>query len=173
MQISKILVWLTTLSLLMLTFQTLAHAGAIDTDDLKYLTYTLHPRPDRSIQVKLFNGKYSQKDSLDEFVMTSIQEIATGDLNGDSKPDAAVILFSNYGGSGTFGELAAVINKNGLLRHVASEPLGDRVVIKSVAIDSGIITLDLLSHGPKDSMATPTKATTKHYKLVGEKLVEQ
>jgi hypothetical protein len=173
MQVSKSLVWLATLSLLMLASPVLAQTGVIDIGDLKNLTYTLHPRSDRSIEVKLFNGKYSRRDSLSEFVMTSIHEIATGDLNGDGNPDAAVILFSNYGGSGTFGELAAVLNEDGLLRQVASAPLGDRVKIKSLAIKDGVISVNLLSHGPKDPMATPTKETTKQYKLVGQKLVEQ
>jgi hypothetical protein len=169
MQVSKI--WLATLCLLMVASPVFAQTGVIDIDDLKHLTYTLHPRPDRSIQVRLFNGKYSRRDSPAEFVMTAIHEIATGDLNGDGKPDAAVILFSNYGGSGTFGELAAVINEDGLLRHVASAPLGDRVVIKSLAIDSGLIGVDMLTHGTKDPMATPTLRQTKKFKLVDEKLV--
>ena len=77
-------------------------------DDLKNLTYTIYPSSDKPMKVKLSNGKYSRRDSPLDFVMTSINKTAIGDLNHDGKPDAAVILFSNYGGSGDFAELAAV-----------------------------------------------------------------
>jgi len=139
-------------------------------DDLKNLTYTINPSSDKPMKVKLSNGKYSRRDSPLDFVMTSINRTAIGDLNHDGKPDAAVILFSNYGGSGDFAELAAVVNKDGLPKHVASAFLGDRVVIQSLAINKGIILVDMLAHGPKDAMANPTLRQTKRFRLVDGKL---
>jgi hypothetical protein len=139
-------------------------------DDLKNLTYTIYPSLDRPLKVKLVNGKYSRRDSSSDFVMTSVRKTATGDLNNDGKPDAVVILFSNYGGSGDFGELAAVINQDGLLKHVASAFLGDRVVIKSLAIEKGIISVDMVTHGPKDAMVKPTLRQTKKFQLVNNRL---
>ena len=97
---------------------------------------------------------------------------ALGDLNNDGKIDAAVIYFYNGGGSGSFVVLAAMINQDGNPVQVASEDLGDRTVVKSISIQGGKIILNLLVHGPKDSMAEPTVKQTRTYRLAGDKLVQ-
>ncbi|UCC76247.1 MAG: hypothetical protein JSW37_12135, partial [Anaerolineales bacterium] len=54
---------------------------------------------------------------------------AFGDLNGDGVDDAAVVLATSAGGSGTFISLEAVVNEQGTPKHVASAQLGDRARI--------------------------------------------
>ena len=43
-----------------------------------------------------------------------------GDLDGDGKEDAAVLLVTSTGGSGAFRHLAAVINRDGVPDNVAT-----------------------------------------------------
>jgi hypothetical protein len=95
------------------------------------------------------------------------EQRAAGDLNGDGAPDAAVILVSDPGGSGTFYELAVVVNEEGRPRHAASVLLGDRVNVLSLAIRSQIVTVDLLYHETGDPLFCPRRS----YRLEGDKLV--
>jgi len=97
---------------------------------------------------------------------------AFGDLDGDGVEDAAVVLATSGGGSGTFISLEAVINDRGTPNHVATASLGDRVQVNSVAIESGEITVDMVTHGPDDPLCCPTLEVTQTYRLQGDKLVE-
>lgn len=85
------------------------------------------------------------------------EKIALGDLNLDGKDDAAVVLTTNYGGTGDFRELAIVINQNGTFKHVASAELGDRVVVNMISIQDSRIVLDMVVHGPVDGACCPTQ----------------
>jgi hypothetical protein len=79
----------------------------------------------------------------------------------------------DMGGSGTFYYLAAVVDQNGTPVNVDTVLLGDRVNIQSVAIKSGLITVNMVSSGPNDPMCCPSLEVTLTYKLEGDKLVEQ
>jgi hypothetical protein len=48
--------------------------------------------------------------------------------------------------------------------------LGDRVQIKSLTIQSGAIIVDLMTHGPKDSLCCPTMEVVRTYLLQGKSL---
>jgi len=124
--------------------------------------------------VKLKNGKHEERTEPDgtlEFVLRLSDKIAFGDLNNDGRQDAAVILVSSGGGSGSFRELIAVLDKNGSPRQAAVQFLGDRTDIKSIAIRSGVIHVDLVRHGPNDPMCCPTVRELKKYKLDDGRLV--
>lgn len=126
-------------------------------------------------KAKLTDGTYREKyqpGAATELVISLYPKYALGDLNGDGIDDAAVILVANPGGSGTFYDLAAVINQNGTPTNVASQLLGDRVQIKSISIKSGEIVLDMIVHGPSDPLCCPTVEVTRAYKLEGGKLVQ-
>jgi len=89
---------------------------------------------------QLVDGVYREKympDSATEMVI-SLADIHTfGDLNGDGVDDVVVIVISYPGGSGTFFYLTAVLNQNGAPNPVATTFLGDRVIIRSIVIESG------------------------------------
>lgn len=121
-------------------------------------------------QVTLHNGAFDQKQPED-FLMVRLIEYALGDLNGDGASDAAVILIANTGGSGSFFILTVMLNEGGKPRQVASTGLGDRVVVKSLAIQTRIITVRMKVHGPRDPACCPTVHTSWHYRLKGNYLV--
>ena len=103
--------------------------------------------------------------------------IATGDLDGDGQDDAAVIIRSQFGGTGVFVTLAAVHNDAGAPVHVATAPLGDRVGINAVAIENGEIILDMLTHADPGSpqwagQCCPTVPTESRYRLESNDLTQ-
>jgi len=125
---------------------------------------------------KLMDGEYQEEivpGSASKLIIVVYPDMhAFGDLNGDGVDDAAVVLATSGGGSGTFISLEAVINDKGTPKHVASAKLGDRAQIKSVVIESGEITVDMVTHGPEDPMCCPTVEATQEYKLQGDTLVQ-
>jgi predicted small lipoprotein YifL len=125
---------------------------------------------------KLTDGEYQEEivpGAASKLIIAVYPDMyAFGDLNGDGVDDAAVVLATSAGGSGTFISLEAVINDQGTPKHVASAELGDRAKIESVMIESGEITVDMLTHGPEDPMCCPTVEATQRYKLQGDTLVQ-
>ncbi len=79
--------------------------------------------------------------------------VAYGELNGE--PAAAVVLVSNSGGSGTFYDLAVVVERDGEPVNVAVTLLGDRVRIDSLAVEEGRIVVDLVTQGPGEPFCCP------------------
>jgi hypothetical protein len=127
-------------------------------------------------KAKLIDGSYTEKyvpGAATELVIRLSDHHAIGDLNGDGAKDAAVVLVSDPGGSGTFHDLAVVVNQNERPKHVATEALGDRIVVKSLSIQSGEIAMTLLTRKPNEPMsAEPKVEVTRKFKLQGNKLVE-
>ena len=99
------------------------------------------------------------------------QRVAFGDLNGDGAEDAAVIIAENYGGTGVFVSVAAVLNDRGQPRHVALYGIDDRPMINAFRIENGTIFVDAVVHGPNDPGCCPMLPVTRTLKLVGEHLM--
>ncbi len=121
--------------------------------------------------IKLKNGRFLRK-SRDNFLDVRLSRVAFGDLDKDGSEDAVVLLVYNSGGSGSFYQLSAVLNKNGIPQDVASTVLGDRVVVQSFGIRSGRIVTEMITHGPEDPSCCPTLKETLHFTLAGSELVE-
>lgn len=121
----------------------------------------------------LSNGEYREQSapgSATETIVLLSPYIAHGELNGE--PAAAVIMITDPGGSGTFYDLAVVMEREGQFSHVATAALGDRAQINSLAIESGQIVVDMVIHGPEDPMCCPTQHVLQAYALQGEELVQ-
>ncbi|MBC7361986.1 MAG: hypothetical protein H5U06_06865 [Candidatus Aminicenantes bacterium] len=86
--------------------------------------------------------------------------------------DAAVILVANYGGSGFFYELTALINDGAAFHQTNSLELGDRVKIVKLRIDQGKIIINMLTHGPNDPSCCPSKKAVLFFKLRNGQLSE-
>ncbi len=123
-------------------------------------------------RVKLAKGTYLLKppagESQADYIVTlDTDHIAFGDVNNDGQEDAVAILTTRSGGTGKSVELEVVLNKAGFASNVSSKYLGDRTLINSLTIKSGVISIDMT---PWDG-GTGAKQTIS-YKLSGDKLVE-
>jgi heat shock protein HslJ len=125
---------------------------------------------------QLKDGLFEEQSAPGSATKTRVQlgDIQSyGDVNGDGIEDAAVILVVDPGGSGTFDYLALVTNENGAAKPVASVLLGDRVIVKSIAIQSGDIVVTMLTRKPDEPMSTePSVEVIRKFKLMGDKLEE-
>jgi hypothetical protein len=123
---------------------------------------------------QLVNGEYRKpimEGSATEIVIRLVS-VAFGDLDGDGVADAAVVLVTDPGGSGTFYDLVAVLNRDGEPKHVATVPLGDRAQIQALSVASGQMVVRMITHGPDDPMCCPTQEVEQIYALQGTKLVQ-
>jgi len=123
---------------------------------------------------QLTDGEYIEKfdeDSASQLLIQLTDFVVFGDLDFDGDEDAAVIMATNGGGSGTFLELFAVLNDDGEARPIAPQFLGDRPIINAVAINRGKISIDMITHGPNDPMCCPTLPVNLDFELLEEELV--
>jgi len=119
---------------------------------------------------RLKNGLHESGSGLGDYVSLKLAALAVGDLNNDGQSEAAVILVSNFGGSGSFNELTVLVNKGRNLEQTNNLELGDRVEIKNLTITGGEIKLHLLTHGPEDPMCCPSQKTTLICELAAGRL---
>src|SRR3989304_2550769 len=90
--------------------------------------YTSTPFEPETYVYQFTDGAYQQgaDPSAADFVSIHIvgvpsdQRVVFGDLNRDGVDDAAVVIAENYGGTGIFVSVAALLNENGQPRHAAS-----------------------------------------------------
>ncbi len=134
--------------------------SSVTLDSLKNITYNVEHAGSGSAQ--LVNGEYHEPAG--EAVVKFSDLSVLGDLNGDRIGDAAVILVSESDGSGTFVDLAAVVDQNGSPVNVATAFLGDQVKIEAMAIKSGEIMVTMLTQGEE---------VTSVFRLQGSQLIEQ
>lgn len=152
--------WLVGVESKQLTWQSLLNA-----------TYTTSITPrgaalrDGSFEVEAAPGSASK-------ITVRLADIAAfGDLDGNLAPDAAVVLVSSGGGSGTFVELAAVRNERGAAHPVATVLLGDRVLVREVRIEGRRILVRLRARGATDAFTLRTREISRHYSLDGNSLI--
>jgi hypothetical protein len=145
---------------------------------LKNMTYLLDvvsgALPDSQGKVALVDGAFEQPlpGSAGRVIVNHIKE-ARGDLNGDGLEDAVALLAINTGGTGTFINLAAVLNEAGNPRQAAIRFLGDRVEVQSLAIEDGVVKVKAITQGPEDPLCCPTLEVNEEYRLQGGRLVSR
>ncbi len=120
--------------------------------------------------VQLSGGAYHDSAAgLDVKLIAS----AVGDLDGDKRADAAVVLESQTGGTAMFVDLYAVLDHDdgALTRGPAS--LGDRVKVDSIRVSDGIVHVHLLTHGPDDPLCCPTQHVVENFVLHADTLMRR
>jgi hypothetical protein len=152
---------------------------ALTVDQVLNAEYTIRRFDGATLVYQFVDGAYQQGSDAAATDYVSLHLVAVdpdrqavfGDLNGDGADDAAVILAENYGGTGVFVSVAAVLNENGQPRHAASFGIDDRPSINSFRIQDGTILLDAIVHGPNDPGCCPDQAVTRDLKLFGGQLM--
>jgi hypothetical protein len=149
-------------------------ATQLSAEQLKNMTYQLlNASSPRS--VTLVNGAFTSPDPGDpEYADVHLLEpIAFADLDRDGQADAAVLLAENYGGTGSFVSLLAMLNRAGQPEQGPAAFIEDRPQVNSLSAENGIITLDAVVHAPDDPMCCPTQRKVMTFTLTGAGLTLQ
>lgn len=119
--------------------------------------------------VTLADGRYENAPARRSVTLARGFRI-TGDLDGDGRDEAVVLLAESRGGSGTFNYLAIVSGKSGAAANVATTPLGDRVQVRAARIHARRLELDVVRAGPQDAMCCPGELATVAWELRGGRI---
>ena len=133
-------------------------ASALTVDQVKNMQVTLQAG-DRHPTVRLAKGSYV--NGVDPvapgFVSVNMPDtIAFGDLNHDGAEDAAALLAENYGGTGVFTSVLAILNVNGEPVQVGAYTIDDRPMPSGLRIQDGKIVFGGSIHAPNDPGCCPT-----------------
>ncbi|MEA3278145.1 MAG: META domain-containing protein [Pseudomonadota bacterium] len=127
--------------------------------------------------VRLTNGHYEGEPFVpggaSKPSLTLIGDLITeGDLDGDGKKDAAVLLVESSGGSGSFAYLSVVSLAGDDPKNLATTLLGDRVQVRSLDHTEDGVTLEMVVVGEGDAAPFPSQKVRKTYELRDRKLSE-
>jgi hypothetical protein len=95
-----------------------------------------------------------------------------GDFTGGGLPDAAVVLVSKSGGSGTYYDLTVVLNLNGALQPVRPVHLGDRIAVRAIGIDKKTMKVVIDTQSSSASMNVLDLRSTRTYVIENNQLVQ-
>lgn len=100
--------------------------------------------------------------------------LAYGDINGDKREDAAVIITRTGGGSGFFVYVAPFLSKAGSYKGGNAVFLGDRIAPKDISISDGVVTVEYLDRAEGEPLAAePTVPVTRQFVIRSGSLVER
>ncbi len=145
------------------------HAQMVET--LGNLTYS-GLFPERTISLTDGIAFYEEEGPGTPYVLLMDQIIATGDLDGNGVKDAAVLLEDHSVGSGTFLFLAVVLDAATGPTPLTALMVGDRIQVKSLAVEDQQAVAELIAHGASDPACCPTWNVRKRYELQEGTLVE-
>ncbi len=115
-------------------------------------------------QVQLADGVYQSGDQppAPDFASVNMPDmIAFGDLNHDGVGDAAALLAENYGGTGVFTSVLAILNMNGSPVQVGAYMIDDRPMPAGLTIQDGKIVFVGSIHAPNDPGCCPSMPVTE------------
>jgi heat shock protein HslJ len=151
-----------------------AESAAPSMEELKNATY--HALGIDRITVTLSGGRWTGKgveEGASRPEVTLVEGMrATGDLDGDGRDEAAVLLAGSWGGSGTFTYLAVAARRKGSVDNPGTALLGDRVQVRDMKILDGRIFVDLVQAGPQDAACCPGELATRGWTLGKNGLTE-
>ena len=146
------------------TVPTNSLAGSGEPIDVKNANYLIESR-----EILLEDGVASAPAAPGSasIIRTSVLEgPAFADIDGDNEKDAVVILRDEPGGTGIFYFVSTLLTNNGAQRSSNSLLLGDRIRIKEIAIESGLISIKILDRASGDAMAVaPSVEKTLTFRL--------
>ena len=143
-------------------------SGSVKSSDIVNMAYVLG-KGQYSRSIRFADGQ-ARLDT--ETYAIDKKSIVYGNLNGNAEAAAVLVMDYSGGGSGIFRSLIAVWDANGTLMNSEEKDLGDRIVVNSIAIRDGIVTVDMLTQGPNDGMCCPTQRKILRLALHGNQLVD-
>ena len=121
-----------------------------------------------NVAVTLINGKAESNNQNTKTTTKIFGDPTIGDLNGDAKNDAAIMITQDMGGSGTFYYVAAAINTNSGARGTNAVFLGDRIAPQNIEIKNSQIIANYADRNPGQAMSTePSLAVSTYLSLDG------
>ena len=125
--------------------------------------------------VTLTNGRAEKEaapGSASKIVTTLSDKRATGDVDGDGRADAIVVLTQQPGGTGTFYYVAVVLNGANGVTTTPATLLGDRVAVTGLRLDGATIVVEFMDHASGQPLASsPSVPTTKRFGVAQGALV--
>jgi hypothetical protein len=147
-------------------------SAALSFDQLRNAEYRTLGLSDDTIQTfRLEDGLYrtSTDPAAENYMAVNlIEPYAFGNLNNDELTDAVVILVENYGGTGQFVHIGAVLSRAGQPVHADSFLLGDRVAVNTLDVQNSEIVAALTVHGPEEPACCPSVPANIHLRLINE-----
>src|SRR5690349_14434199 len=96
--------------------------------------------------------------------ITTLNQKAVGDVDGDSRDDAAVLLIHEPGGSGSFTYVAVVLNASSGAKATNALLIGDRVAGQAVRLDGKTVIVDYRERRAGEAFTVaPSVPTTKRF----------
>ena len=127
--------------------------------------------------VALVNGRAEREaapGSATKVTTTLADPRASGDVDGDGRPDTVVVLIYQPGSSGTFSYVAVLLNAAGGVTTAPAVLLGDRIKITGVKLDGRTIVVDALDRTAGQPLSeSPSVASTKRFVVDRGALVTQ
>jgi len=125
--------------------------------------------------LQLKNGEFHSiafEDGIPSGIFAHIMSdtVGWGDLDGNSSTDAVVVIYMSAGGSASTPGLIPVVSRPGGPASLGAVGLSDRDGVESLRIDNGVLTANLLVHGPEDALCCPSVQETVRYRLVAGQL---
>jgi hypothetical protein len=105
--------------------------------------------------VTLTEGEYRASAGPTPELVIALEEFTTGDLDGDGIEDAVAVLVEQPGGTKTYYRLHAILSDGREARDVSSRLLGNKVEVRALRIEDGVIEADLLGQGPGQFVTVP------------------
>ena len=96
--------------------------------------------------------------------------IVTGDLNGDGAEDAVVLMDETAEGTGRFTYITAVLDVASAPTPVDALQVGDRIQVKSAAIEDGQAILEIVAPGPGGAACCANTNARKTYAYAERRL---
>lgn len=99
-------------------------------------------------------------DLLSQGRIRYLSDTAVVDLNTDGRLDTVFVVQENFGGSGVFVRIDALISTPSGYALRTGPALGDRVSVDSMRVSGGIVRVYYLTRGPDDPFCCPTVPTS-------------
>lgn len=96
----------------------------------------------------------------------------SGDLDGDGRNEAIVVLWENSGGSGSYSYVAVVGWQDGKVENIGTAEIGDRVQVRDGEFDGQHIILTVVQQGSDDAACCPSQKATRTWLMTPNGLQE-